>query len=184
MNESQTQAAEKAFLDFTRQVACKDSKGFISEGEHGKIFSFETYLREAGQPADVIAAWCAMAAKDNFLLKTSEKAKRSAWFTYVKVFFQVLALAIAVSLVLYLLVATLLLIVGVSLWNWKGFMYSIAVGTVLLPAYLITQYRKKKRKVKEAGNKEMPLFVIKYSDSDELRFARAKSRLFVKKDQK
>jgi hypothetical protein len=178
MNNLQAQAA---FSDFTKQLGRKNSKGFMSEGEHGKIFSFESYLREAGQPEDVIAAWCAMASAENFLLKGSKKVSRSVWFSYVKVSFQVLLLAIAVSLVLYLLVAMLLLIVGVSLWNWKGFIYSVGIGTVLLPAFLITQSRKKKRKAKAAGTSERLLYVIKYFDNDELTFAKAKSRLFVEK---
>jgi hypothetical protein len=38
MKDLQKQAAERAFVEFTTQLYSKNSKGFISESEHGKIF--------------------------------------------------------------------------------------------------------------------------------------------------
>jgi hypothetical protein len=182
MKDLQRQAAEKAFVEFTTQLYGKNSKGFISESEHGKIFSFESYLRETGQSAEVIADWCDMAGKDNFLASVSGKVSRSLWSSNIKTAFLLLLLAIALAIVLYLVVATVLLIFGVSLWNGKGFLYSVVIGTVLIPVYLITKSKKKQRKAKEAGAvSERPLFVIKYFDNDDLTFAKAKSRLFVEK---
>jgi hypothetical protein len=143
---------------------------------------FESYLRETGQPAEVIADWCGMAGKDNFLTSVSGKVSRSIWSSNIKTAFMLLLLAIALAIVLYLVVATVLLIFGVSLWNGKGFLYSVGIGTVLIPVYLITKSKKKQRKAKEAGAvSERPLFVIKYFDNDDLTFAKAKSRLFVEK---
>jgi hypothetical protein len=175
--------AEKAFVEFVRQLMQKQAKGFISESEHGKIYSFETYLRENGLSEDEIAGYCKHAKAVNLLEKTASKA-RSFGFVFERGFLKgllvLIGIGFAISLIVYLLVATLLLVFSVSLWNMKGFLAFTSIGMVVLVVYMFLKPAKK-GKNGGSGKQAAPLYVIKYFDNDELTFTKAKNRLFVEK---
>lgn len=175
--------AEKAFVEFVRQLMQKQSKGFISESEHGKIYSFETYLRENGLSEDETAGYCKYAKAVNLLEKTASKARSFGIVLergFLKGLLVLIGIGFAVSLIVYLLVATVLLIFGVSLWSMKGFFAFTSIGTVLVVVRMFLKPAKK-GKNGESAKQAAPLFVIKYFDNDELTFTKAKSRLFVDK---
>jgi hypothetical protein len=173
--------AEKAFIEFTNQLFNKNAKGFISESENGKIFSFETYLRETGRPEDEIVGYCKHAKAGNLLEKAASKA-RSFKIVFEKGFLKgllvLIAIGFAVSLIVYLVVAALLLVFSVSLWNVKSFFAFTSIGTVLVVVRMFLKPAKK-GKNGTSDKQAAPLYVIKYFDNDELTFTKAKSRLFV-----
>ena len=176
-------AAEKAFIQFIRQLAQKQAKGFISEGGEGKIFSFETWLRETGQAAAEITGYCQYAKEANLLEKVAQKGRKFGIY-FEKGFFKGLLFLIGILLVpvllIYLLAATLLLIFNVSLWNGSAFLSFITIGVVLMLIYLFLKPGQKARAKKgQTKAAPQPVYVIKYFDNDELTFAKAKSRLFV-----
>jgi hypothetical protein len=183
MNDSPKDVSQKAFIDFARQLYHQQAKGFISDSEKGKIFSFETYLREMEHPADVISAWCDLAKKYNYLETMAKKLKRYHWPSNIKVLGKMTLWILAATICTYVLIAAFLLLFGVSLWHWKTFISFVLAGPVLLLVYLIVLYMKalKKRGRGNGKDKQTLLFIIKYFDNDELTFARAKSRLFVEK---
>lgn len=183
MNDSQKGDSQKAFIDFARQLYNQEAKGFISDSEKGKIFSFETYLREMEHPADVIIAWCDLAKKNDYLATMAKKLKRYHWPSNIKVLGNALLWIMAATICIYVLIAAFLLLFDVSLWHWKTFISFVLAGPVLLLVYLVVLYRKalKKRGPGNDKGKQTLSFIIKYFDNDELTFARAKSRLFVEK---
>jgi hypothetical protein len=162
--------AEKVFIEFIKQVFQKQAQGFVSEGENGKIFSFETYLRETGYGPDVITGYCQHAKEVNLLEKTARKARKFGIYVE-KGFFKGLLLLLGIAfvpvLLIYLLVATLLLIFNVSLWNGSAFLTFTAIGVVVMWGYLFLKPSKKSRGKKGKANGESkPLYVIKYFDND------------------
>jgi hypothetical protein len=183
MNDSLKDVSEKAFTDFARQLYHQQAKGFISDSEKGKIFSFETYLREMEHPADVITAWCDLAKKNDYLATTAKKLKRYHWPSNIKVLGKMSLWIMAATICIYVLIAAFLLLFGVSLWHWKTFISFVLTGPVLLLVYLVVLYSKalKKRGRENGKSKQVLSCIIKYLDNDELTFARAKSRLFVEK---
>jgi hypothetical protein len=177
--------AEKAFTEFVKQVFQKQAQGFISEGENGQIFSFETYLRETGHESGVIAAYCQHAKDGNLLEITARKARKFRIIFgegSLKGLLLLLGIVLAPVLLIYLLVATLLLIFNVSLWNGSAFLYFTSIGSVVMLGYLFLKPSKKgKAKNGKANTRSKHLYVIKYFDNDELTFTKAKNRLFVEK---
>lgn len=176
--------AEKAFVEFLRQLTGKQARGFISEGEHGKVFSFETYLRETGHEPDVVTGYCKHASVVNLLEKTASKASRLG-ITFEKGFFKGLlvmaGLMFAAMLLIYLLGATLLLVFGISLWNVSDFLSITLIGTAVGLVYIFSKAFIKGKTNEGKGAQATPLIVVKYFDNDELTFTKAKSRLFVEK---
>lgn len=162
-------AAEKAFLEFIQQLNQQQSKGFLSENEMGKIFSFETYLKETGQPAPVIAGWCDVAKANNFLTASPKKIYRMQWRSNARELGKFLSGALIIAICLYIIMATGSMPFNVSLWNWSTFIGFIIGGVVLVFLFLawawVKAMRKKNTSVENAKN---ILFVIKYFDSDEL----------------
>ena len=173
--------AEKAFTEFVKQVFQNQAQGFISEGENGKIFSFETYLRETGHEPGIITGYCQHAKAVNLLEKTARKARKFRIIIgkgSLKALLLLFGIALVSVLLVYLLVASLLLIFNVSLWNGSAFLAFTSIGVVVMLAYLFLKPSKKGAAKKGKAN---PLYVIKYFDNDELTFTKAKSRLFVEK---
>lgn len=182
-DNSYSKGAEKEFIQFIRQVAQKQAKGFISEGNAEKIFSFETWLRETGHAADIIEGYCEHAKAVNMLEIAARKGRKfSIYFEkgFLKGLLFLIGILLVPVLLAYLLVATLLLIFNVSLWNGSAFLTFTAFGTLAMLVFFILKPSRKRREKKEQGKaKPQLLYVIKYFDNDELTFAKAKSRLFV-----
>jgi hypothetical protein len=176
--------SEKAFAEFLRQLHNKQARGFISEGEHGKVFSFETYLRETGHDPKVINGYCKHATAVNLLEKTASKA-RGFGIIFEKGFFKgllvIIGIVFSVMLLIYLLGATLLLVFGVSLWNVSDFFYITVIGTVVGLVFIFLKAFIKGKNNNAKGTHAAPPIVVKYFDNDELTFTKAKSRLFVEK---
>ena len=174
--------AETAFTQFVRQLAQKQAKGFISEGEQGKIFSFETWLRENGYTANVIGGYCAHAKSVNMLEMVARKGRKfSIYFEkgFIKGWLFLIGILLVPALLIYLLAATLLLIFDVSLWNGSAFLSFTGIAMVVILGFLLMKPRKNRTKKGQTNATPQPLYVIKYFDNDELVFAKAKSRLFV-----
>lgn len=177
--------AEKAFDVFLKQVFRKQAQGFISEGENGKIFSFETYLRETGHEHDIITGYCRHAKDVNLLERTAGKLRKFGIY-FEKGFFKGLLILLGIAfvpvLLVYLLAATLLLIFNVSLWNGSAFIAFTLTGIVVMLGYMFLKPSKKGRAKKgKASGQSQPLYVIKYFDNDELVFTKSKGRLFVER---
>lgn len=172
--------ARSTFLGFIQQVWQKQSLGFVSEGEDGKIFSFETYLRDMKYEPDVIEGYCKYAKEVNLLKSVSEtefkslryKAKGLVGALWVALIILVLAL------VLYVLSAAVSGIFNVNLWNWRSFLGFTGKAMLVLIAGFILLVKRKKKASAGGGHKQVP-YIIKYFDNDELTFAKAKSRLFA-----
>lgn len=174
-------SARSIFLSFIQQIWQKQSLGFVSESKEGKIFSFETYLREMKYEADVIAGYCKYAKEVNLLKSVSEKEFESFryWAKGLSGAFWVVLIILVLALVLYVLSATALMIFDVSLWNWRSFLgFTGKAMLVLIFGFIVLMKRKKKG---DTGGQQQPPVIIKYFDNDELTFTKAKSKLFVDK---
>lgn len=164
--------AEKAFVAFSSQLFGKNAKGFISESENGKIFSFESYLRELGKPADEIAALCKTAKRVDFMAN-SKNIRKSAWGFNSKLLLKMIPGFILFTTFIYIVVAFLLGLFHVRLFTWKIYFSFVLILSALIIMYM--GYKIMRAQNLKAG---APLFVIKYFDNDELTFTKAKSRLF------
>ncbi|OQP46589.1 hypothetical protein [Niastella populi] len=173
--------AETAFIQFIRQLNQKQAKGFISESGQGKIFSFESWLRENGHMADVIAGYCEYAKTVNMLEMLVRKRRKFSIFNkeFLKVLLFFTGVLVVPALLIYLLAAMLLPIFGVSLWNGKAFLSFTGIGVVVMFVFFQLKPRKKQAQKGQTDAAPRPLFIIKYFDNEELVFAKAKSRLFV-----
>ena len=168
-------SAEKAFVAFSHQLIGKNAKGFISESENVKIFSFESYLRELGIPADEIAALCKAAKRADFMAN-SKKLRKSAWVFNVKTLLTMIPGFILFAIFIYTVLAFLLGLFHVRLFTWKIFFSFVLTFSALITLYMGYNILKAQNSKAEALK-----IVIKYFDNDELTFTKAKSRLFVEK---
>lgn len=165
-------SAEKAFVAFSSQLPGKDAKGFISESENGKIFSFESYLRELGKPADEIEALCKAAKRIDF--KTNSKlVKRGAWAYNIKLLLKMIPGFILFTTFIYTVLAFVLGLFHVRLFTWKIYFSFVLIVSGIITLYV--GYKILRAQNLKAGT---PMFVIKYFDNDELTFTKANRRLF------
>lgn len=167
--------AEKAFVAFSSQLFGKDAKGFISESENGKIFSFESYLRELGKPANEIEALCKTAKRVDFMAN-SKKLKKSAWVFNSKLLLKMIPGFILFTTFIYTVLAFVLGLFHVRLFTWKIYFSFVLIVSGIITLYV--GYKILRAQNLKAGTS---MFVIKYFDNDELTFTKAKSRLFVEK---
>jgi hypothetical protein len=178
-NDPLKKDAETAYRQFVEQIM-RHKGGLQSESEHGKIFSFETYLREKNVAATLIQAYCTHIKTSDFVEKYAAESNKPAKFFRGN--FRILLLFFLISwapgLLLYLPVAAFLSTFGISIWSVKPLLFFALTGPVLVAVLLTIHYIRGKREIK-AGTE--PQYVIKYFDNDELTFVKSKSRLFVEK---
>lgn len=167
--------AEKACSDFLMQIFKLQPKGLLSESESGKIFSFESYLKETGQSEQVISDWCTYAKSTDYFNQGRKGMKGIRAF--VTSMGKILFWTVIVTGVVYVLISTFMLLFGVSLWHVSTFISFLIAGPSIVVAFLIFSLVKGSKK--HVSGAAVP--IIKYFDNDELTFIRAKSRLFVEK---
>ncbi|WP_205508666.1 hypothetical protein [Longitalea arenae] len=172
--------AETAYRQFIKQIL-RHSGGLQSESEHGKIFSFETYLREKGISAELVSAYCTHLKTSDFAEKFAAETNKPGriYLNNIRVLLTFFLISWVPGILLYLLVAAFLFTFAISIWSYKPFLYFALSGPVLAAVVLIPQYMRAKKQ-KRSGTKSPP-YVIRYFDNDELSFAKSKSRLFVEK---
>lgn len=172
--------AENAYRQFVQQIA-QHAGGLQSESEHGKIFSFETYLREKNVTATLIQAYCTYIKTSDFIEKYAAESNKPGkiFLSNVRTLLLIFLASWAPGLLLYLPVAAFLSTFNISIWSIKPLLYFALTGPVLVTMLLSVQYISAKRKMK-AGTHN-PQYVIKYFDNDEITFIKSKSRLFVEK---
>jgi hypothetical protein len=183
VNASLKKDAEKAFREFLQQINKKQSKGFITNSEKGDIFSFETYLREAGTSTEIIQAYCNHAKAINALEATSKKVSRENFWANTKVLSKAAMYFMIAAIFFYALVGAFFYTFDISLWNWKAFSLFVFTGPVIMLVMAYIKLNAAQRKLNAAPQKfnegeGIVRFIIKYFDNDELTFTKAKSRLF------
>lgn len=176
-NHSFHNEAEKAYRTFLMQIFKKKPKGLLSESEGGKIYSFESYLRQTGQSEQVIADWCNYVKSTDYARRAGKSLKRRGAF--VISILKILFWAVIVTSCVYVLVSAFMLLFGVSLWHMRTFISFLVAGPSIMMAFIVFAWIKSMKKKHQGYIPNVP--VVKYFDNDELTFTKAKSRLFVEK---
>ena len=166
-------AAELAFSDFLKQVTKSNSKGFISEANGQKIFSFETYLRETGSSEDRIQTYC------SHIKSIEDTAAKSRLYRLIdyRTWIKALLITLVPGVVLYLLVTAFLWTFGISFLKLVPFILFALSCPFFYSLLYLRQYLQLKKARKSGITRQQ--YIIKYFDNDELTFVKAKSRLFV-----
>ncbi|WP_207511852.1 hypothetical protein [Longitalea luteola] len=175
-NTSLNKEAEAAYQQFVNQILSKGG-GLQSESEHGKIFSFETYLKEKGVAADRIQGYCNHIKTSDFVQRSNKRV--NIYVNNIRVLLMFFLISWVPGILLYLLVAAFLSTFAISIWGYKPVLCFALTGPVLAAIVLVPQYIRGKKGIK--ANTNRPQYVIKYFDNDELSFIKSKSRLFVER---
>ena len=172
-------AAKLAFSDFLNQISKPECKGFISEDNNKKIFSFETYLREIGRSEELTYKYCSYiktAGREGAVNGNIPTVYR---LTDTRFLVKLFLLAMLPGILLYLLLAAFLWTFDIPFLNRVNFILFALSWPVILAPLLILQYVRLKTNKRLGTNHTENL--IKCFDSDEITSLKNKSRLFVEK---
>jgi hypothetical protein len=170
-------AAELAFSDFLKQMFKPDSKGFISEANYVKIFSFESYLRETGYAANIVQGYCDHIKSTKSAV--AEKAPRLIKVSDYRSLAKICLTLMTPGIMLYLLVVAFLWTYDISLLHWVPFILFALSCPFMMALLLLFQYLRAIREEKSGVVKVQ--YIVKYFDDEELTYVKSKSRLFVEK---
>jgi hypothetical protein len=171
--------AKSVFSDFLKQIPKPQSKGFISEGNSQKIFSFERYLRETGRSEELIDKYCNFIKAHHAEEAAAEKKSQVFILTDYRSLVKVLLISMIPGIVLYGLIAAFLWTFEISFLEWKTCILFALSSTFLMALSLSIQYLRLKRN--ERLGIVQTEYIIKCFDSDELTYLKNKNKLFVEK---